>query len=365
VKAAFEPLDVRFLERKNGKECWINSAENHTQGISIIQRVLGFLKTHGFHAVSMRLFGNQEAIAEASSFLETKMAEIVCPPLFILQNDSTKGPCLSVQVHAVSGAHLKPLYFENELVGRQFEDDYARYYMLRILPDNPSVSEYNQSQNVFEKAHKILKSLDSGFSETIRTWLFAKDILSWYSQLNKARNQFFEYHDIYNKLVPASTGIGVANSYNMALAAQFLAVGPKNKKEVSVYSVKSPLQCPALDYKSSFSRAIKLDSPDHSRLYISGTASIDKAGNTVFIDDTFAQLEFTMQVIKAILNEAGMDWSDTISSIVYFKNQRDFGLFDEYCRQKDIKLPHIKVQADMCRDDLLFELELDAVSVAP
>jgi hypothetical protein len=58
-----------------------------------------------------------------------------------------------------------------------------------------------------------------------------------------------------------------------------------------------------------------------------------------------------------------MDWPDAVSSIVYFKNQSDFGLFDEYCRQKDIILPHIKVQADVCRDDLLFELELDAASV--
>jgi enamine deaminase RidA (YjgF/YER057c/UK114 family) len=162
--------------------------------------------------------------------------------------------------------------------------------------------------------------------------------------------------------VPASTGIGVANQYRKALAVQLLAVRPKDNT-VAASSVNSPLQCPALNYKSSFSRAVKLQSPDHSRLYISGTASIDKTGKTIFTGDTRAQLEFTMQVVKAILNETNMDWHDTVSSTIYFKNRQDFGLFDNYCLQQEIKLPHIKIQADVCRDDLLFELELEAASI--
>jgi len=362
MKKVFETLDVRFLERKNLKECWINSANINSQGVENIQSVLDFLKTHGFQAVSMRLFGSQDVITKASSFLKTKMTDIACPPLLILQNDSTEISYLNIQVYAISSANSKALYYEDELIGSQFEDDYAKYYMLRILPDNQLVSQYSQSQNIFEKAHNILESLGSGFSDTVRTWLFAQDILFWYSQLNKVRNQFFEFHNIYNKLIPASTGIGVVNPYNKALVTQLLAVSPKSK-DVATYSVNSPLQCPTLYYKSSFSRAVKLDVPDQSRLYISGTASIDKTGKTVFIKDSPSQLEFTMRVVRAILNEIGMDWPNTVSSTAYFKYSQDFGLFDDYCRERNIKLPHIKVQADVCRNDLLFELELDAVSI--
>jgi len=360
MKAAFETSDVRLLERKNFTECWINSSENNSQGIAAIQNVLNYLQTNDFHAVSMRLFGNRSAITQASAFLETKTAEIGCRPVLILQDDSAQN--LGIQVHALSGKKSKAIYFEDEFVGCQFEDDYAKYYMLRILPDNKLISQYSQSQNIFEKSHKILNSLGSGFSDTIRTWLFADDILAWYGDLNKVRNQFFEHHGIYNKLVPASTGIGVANFYGTALAVQLLAVRPKNNS-VTSGSVNSPLQCPALNYKSSFSRAVKLNTPDHSRLYISGTASIDNDGKTVFLNDTAAQLEFTMQVVNAILQEAKMDWSNAVSSMAYFKYKEDFGMFDNYCRQNDIKLPHIKVQADVCRDDLLFELELDAVNI--
>jgi hypothetical protein len=48
--------------------------------------------------------------------------------------------------------------------------------------------------------------------------------------------------------------------------------------------------------------------------------------------------------------------------MAYFKYGEDFDLFDQYCRRAEIKLPHVKVQADVCRDDLLFEIEVEAIS---
>ncbi|HBG28828.1 MAG: hypothetical protein A2Y10_03600 [Planctomycetes bacterium GWF2_41_51] len=359
MKTLFETLDIHFSERKNFTECWINCSENCTQTISVLQNVLDYLNAHVFHVVSMRLFANHAVISQACAFLETKADEINCKPILILQDDSIE--TFSLQVHALSGKKLKALYFEDEYAGCEFDDDYANYYMLRILPDNKSISKFEQTKNIFEKSHNILKSRGCNFSDTIRTWLFADDILSWYGDLNKARNIFFEHHDIYNKLVPASTGIGVRNHYDTALAVQLLAVKPKNNNVIAQI-VNSPLQCPALNYKSSFSRAIKINVPDHRRLYVSGTASIDMNGKTIYLNDTKAQLEFTMQVVKAIMDEAGMDWSNAVSSMAYFKYKEDFGLFDDYCNRQNIKLPHIKVQADVCRDDLLFELELDAIS---
>jgi enamine deaminase RidA (YjgF/YER057c/UK114 family) len=198
------------------------------------------------------------------------------------------------------------------------------------------------------------------FSSTIRTWLYAADILSWYDKLNRARNDFFTEHSIYDKVVPASTGIGAENSLGQSLAIHLLAVSPKND-DILIQPAKSPLQSSAMDYKSSFSRGIQVLAPDHHRLLISGTASIDKAGKTVFIDDAPAQVELTMRVVQGILNEAGMDWSDVVSSLVYFKHRKNFSLLDDYCRDHGILLPHIKLHADVCRDNLLFEVELEAV----
>ena len=81
-------FDVRSLERENCKEYWINSAEDHTEGTGIVQRVLEFLKKHSARAVSMRLFGSHSDITEALRFVEVHTKDINLLPLCILQNGS-------------------------------------------------------------------------------------------------------------------------------------------------------------------------------------------------------------------------------------------------------------------------------------
>ncbi|MHC5164336.1 MAG: RidA family protein [Planctomycetota bacterium] len=68
-----------------------------------------------------------------------------------------------------------------------------------------------------------------------------------------------------------------------------------------------------------------------------------------------------MRVVRGILNDAAMDWSDVVSSLIYFKHRPDVELFDRYCSDRGISFPHVRIHADVCRDDLLFEVELDAV----
>jgi enamine deaminase RidA (YjgF/YER057c/UK114 family) len=122
------------------------------------------------------------------------------------------------------------------------------------------------------------------------------------------------------------------------------------------------LQSSARDYGSSFSRAVEVAMPDHRRLYVSGTASIDKEGRTVFLDDTRAQVRLTMEVVQAILQSRGMDWADVTRSLAYFKRAEDAPLLGTYCRDNTLApFPVIVAENDVCRDDLLFEIEVDAV----
>ena len=351
-------FETRTLERSGRREFWINSVGN-LAGRGIVQNAVDYLETLDARAVSVRLFGNRADVEQACRVVGSLPDETRCPALAMIQNGGDSSP-LCIQIHAVSGMRSEPLYFEDALVGRVFEDDAATYTMLTILPESLQDSRYAQAKGTFEKAHNILASFGLGFSNTIRTWLYAADILSWYGELNRARNEFFTAHGIYDKLVPASTGIGLANPAGAALAMQVLAVAVKSN-EVRIQAAPSPLQNPALDYKSSFSRGVQVFAPDHQRLTISGTASIDKDGKTAFVDDAAAQVDLTMRVASAILDNARMEWSDAVSGLVYFKRRDDFALFDAYCSEHEIALPHIKICADVCRDDLLFELELDAV----
>jgi enamine deaminase RidA (YjgF/YER057c/UK114 family) len=142
-----------------------------------------------------------------------------------------------------------------------------------------------------------------------------------------------------------------------------LAVQPKTEL-LEIKAVDSPLQNPALDYKSSFSRAVELDFPTHRNLLISGTASIDPDGKTVHLDDPEKQIRLTMEVIKAILDSRDMGWNDLFRGIAYFKDMDYLPIYRRIANELGIpRFPLAVSHADVCRDDLLFEIEVDAVKV--
>jgi enamine deaminase RidA (YjgF/YER057c/UK114 family) len=207
----------------------------------------------------------------------------------------------------------------------------------------------------------VLQSNGMVFSNVLRTWFYNDNILSWYDDFNEIRNSIFHEKRIFEGLVPASTGVGGRNAAETALAGGLLAIKPK-AAGVQAYAVQSPLQSAAMEYGSSFSRAVELDLPDHQRLYVSGTASIKPNGRTAHMDDPQAQVKLTMEVVYAILESRGMDWTDVIRALAYFKYAKDAPILEIFRAQNNIsRFPVVIVENDICRDELLFEIEIDAI----
>ena len=206
-----------------------------------------------------------------------------------------------------------------------------------------------------------LASQRMAFSNVLRTWFYNDDILAWYREFNGVRNTFFRERGVFSGMMPASTGVAGRNAIEAGLISGLIAVEAKDPA-VKAFAVPSPLQSSAADYGSSFSRAVELDLPDCRRLYVSGTASIDRSGKTVFLGDCRAQVRQTMEVVQAILRSRGMDWTDVTRSLVYFKRAPDASLFEAYRKDAGLPLfPAVVVENDICRDDLLYEIEVDAI----
>ena len=75
-----------------------------------------------------------------------------------------------------------------------------------------------------------------------------------------------------------------------------------------------------------------------------------------------AQIDRTMKVVHAILESRGMAWRNTTRAIAYFQDMKSAPLLADYCRANGIMdLPVVNAHATVCRHDLLFEIELDAV----
>ncbi len=293
--------------------------------------------------------------------LEAALGEAEWPVTWL--TDCGTADQAGVHVWAAVGLETQPLRLKGRVVGTFYEDEYARYCRVGgVVPQTLSVSREDQAREVFRALDAALASAGMGFSDVIRTWFYNHNILDWYSGFNQVRDAFFREKDLFGRLVPASTGIGGANPAGAALQAGFLALQRKSEA-VRMFAVPSPLQCPALDYGSSFSRAAEFDMPDHRRLFVSGTASIEPGGKTAHLDDMDGQVRLTMAVVAAILESRGMTWNDLVHCLVYVRNADEAGAFRRFCQAEGLSnLPAIVANNVVCRDDLLFEVEGMAIA---
>ena len=266
-----------------------------------------------------------------------------------------------VQAHAVKGAAVERIKMNGRVVGSVFDDGFARHCHLGDLrPQDGAAAPERQARETFEFMEVALRSAGMEFSNVARTWFYLDKILSWYGGFNHVRDGFFRERNVFGGLVPASTGIGGANAARTAVIAGVYAV-QSHANGVKIAAVPSPLQCPALKYGSSFSRAVEVEMPDYRRLLISGTASIELGGKTAHVGDLPGQIALTMDVVAAILASRRMDWGDVTRAVAYIKQGGQASLFKDYCAAHGLDdLPVVATENDICRDDLLFEIEADA-----
>ncbi len=250
-------------------------------------------------------------------------------------------------------------------VGVCYEDEYAEYCLLTgVLPPDLKASREAQTTAIFEAIETAVGEAGMTFAHVARTWLYMDRILDWYDTFNRARDAFFRSRNVYDGLVPASTGIGSANLCGSAITACAIAVKPKRPEVLRVTALPSPLQCAALAYGSSFSRAVELRTSENRMVMISGTASIEPGGATAYVGDVERQIGLTMDVAGAILESSNLTWANTTRAVMYLKHAEFLPHWKAWLKAHALEgMPVITIEADVCRDDLLVELELDAVSV--
>jgi len=234
----------------------------------------------------------------------------------------------------------------------------------------------------------------ASFTDVARVWLYQGNITEEeedgterYRELNRARTDFFDHYDFASNplaatthghpIYPASTGIG---TLERGLIATCLAV-QTDRKDVRLLSLENPQQTSAFDYPKEysrkspkFSRAMGMRIGNHLTTWVSGTASIINV-ETVFPGDIAKQTEQTLDNIEKLIapeNYASQGWddcgaylSDLAKVRVYVKYAEDFEACRAVCERRLGRIPAIYAQADVCRPDLLVEIEGVAFSPIP
>jgi 2-iminobutanoate/2-iminopropanoate deaminase len=143
-----------------------------------------------------------------------------------------------------------------------------------------------------------------------------------------------------------------------------LAATPVQKSAITALNVLNE----AYDYKSSFSRGLRIDLNGLRILLISGTASIDETGKTVHPGDFRAQLRRTYFNITGLLESEGATWKDIVRTTCYLRDiDRDYDAFNDERTKffKELGLDPLPastgIEAHLCRPDLLIEIEAIAM----
>ncbi len=127
----------------------------------------------------------------------------------------------------------------------------------------------------------------------------------------------------------------------------------------------------APDYSTStaFSRGLRVELPGGGiLLLLSGTASVGSHGETVHPGDFRAQCWRTYRNLTNLLESERASWSDVVRTTCYLRNiERDYEDFNRIRTEFFLALgldpfpASTGIQAHLCRNDLLVEIEAMAI----
>ena len=247
-------------------------------------------------------------------------------------------------------------------------DDGVLYGVIN-LPEADATEGRTPLQQATESAyHQLFALLDTlHFPYLFRVWNYMADInlhsfgLERYQQFNQGRQDAFLAHgrDVLGN-VPAACALGFSEGpLTIAfLAGREVPLCLENPRQISAclyppqYGPRSP----------TFSRASLVRMGQERVLFVSGTASI-VGHETLHADDVVAQTRETLANIEAVLVEVNRQANHSyelasLSYKVYVRSPDDLDVIrSELTRCVGDSLRAVYLQADVCRRDLLLEIE--------
>jgi chorismate lyase/3-hydroxybenzoate synthase len=203
---------------------------------------------------------------------------------------------------------------------------------------------------------EILRTtIERGFPHLIRVWNHVRDINEGEGDAERYKRFCAGRHDAFaaaqwpKDRLPAASAVGIRGR---GLAVHYLAATAPGRQ------IENPRQVSAYDYPPEYGRR----SPSFARatifdgtLFIAGTASI-VGHETRHAGDVHAQLRETLTNLETIAGAAGRGLGDLTHVKLYLRNAAD----EEIANAVRTAIPqarHAVMEADICRRELLLEIE--------
>jgi enamine deaminase RidA (YjgF/YER057c/UK114 family) len=306
------------------------------------------------------------------------------PPVtnYVLQ-PPCDGAALALEAWAIGGSDVRLEHCGPNVMTVTY-DSVRWIYCAGFTPKAIAGGVYAQTLDALAQMRAGLEAAGGSFEQVVRTWYYLSSITEpeeqhqRYQELNRARTDY--YRDIHfhcsvlepnapRGVYPASTGIGMAGT---GLVLSCLALETR-RDDVFLLPLENPQQTPAYAYhpkyspqSPKFSRALALVLGDYVTTWISGTASIVNS-ETWHEGDVERQTEQTITNIERLIAPenftlhgvpgAGASLHDLAKIRVYLKRAEDLPKCRAICERRFGPVPVIYAVADICRPELLVEIE--------
>jgi chorismate lyase / 3-hydroxybenzoate synthase len=239
----------------------------------------------------------------------------------------------------------------------------------------PAAPEQTPLYAATERAYReLLGTLDAlGYAHLVRVWNYVPEInrdthgLERYRQFNAARQAA-----LLSSSRPVSGNVSAACALGAAVGSPLVVYFLASQSTPSF--IENPRQVSAYNYppqygarRPVFSRATVLHERDSMTLFISGTASI-VGHQTIHVGDAAAQTRETIANLEALLAEANRVTHseeftlEKLACKVYVRDPSDLPMIQSELRAAlGAAARPLYLQADICRRDLLVEIEATAM----
>ena len=250
-------------------------------------------------------------------------------------------------------------------------------------------SYQNGIEEAYESAYasmaSILEKEGLSFNNIVRQWNYIEQILQLVNVEGLSRQNYQVFNDVRSKYYgqvefehgyPAATGIGcIAGGVTLSFYAL------PESSDCTILPVDNPFQEPAFHYPDQvlvgesraelkakttpkFVRAKHIETPAGHLTFISGTAAIRKE-LTVGQNNMKEQLRITFENIEALisrdnLRQSGVEEASQEKIAFYRGYVKGTAQMDEIERECEALLPgvpYLMLVSDICRNDLLIEIE--------
>lgn len=305
-----------------------------------------------------------------------------CPVTYVVHQPPCSGAEMALEAWAICGETVQLRRHTRNAVTLDY--DGVRWVYCGGIQPTGGRGTYRRTLNALEHMRDTLQAAGSDMEHVVRTWFYLGDITEpegrtqRYKELNRARSDFYQDIRFSGSLLPpntegpvfpASTGIGIRGR-DILLGCVALQTA---RKDVFLLPLENPQQTPAYAYhpkyspkSPKFSRAVALFLGHYTTTWISGTASIVDS-ESKHPEDVVRQTEQTIDNIERLIAKenfalhglpgAGASLKDLAKLRVYIKRPEHYAACRSICERRFGSAPVIYALADVCRPELLVEIE--------